>query len=231
LKVIAKLPELKHFEPIRGTDSWPHAWAAIYSDRLRVYSRISSPWQHAWILHVSESKANTDKVSQTNRLDLRCSEIYTGTPIDLPFVDIILEHQYGGVPHSNRPTIRFYVLPNSYARKYLMLSVCAACQPIAAIPTTTGGNKDKPLMAKTNSAMTTIGGAELANADRTNDERADEVSQAITEAVRKLRVQYPDWLDLPTRRRIDLLKSQTKEDRGFAVSNQTLYRDWNRDLW
>jgi hypothetical protein len=231
LKVIAKLPELKHFESIRGTDSWPHAWAAIYTDRLRIYAHVSNPWQYTWVLHISESKAKTTKVIQTNRLDLRCSEIYTGNPSDLPFVDINLEHQYGGVPHSNRPTIRFYALPNPFEPKYLMLSVCADCPPVVEGIIPIGGRKDKPITAKTNSAMITIGGAEFANADRSNDARAEEVSQAIKDAVAKLRQQYSHWYDLPTRKRIELLQTQTRTDTGFGVSSQTLYRDWNRDLW
>jgi hypothetical protein len=223
MKILARLPEKRHFRPITGTERWPHIWEAIYCDRLRVCSQILNPWPYIWAIDLTEQKAKTDKLIKTNRVDLHCVKTVQAESFEL-----ILETQFGGVPHSDRPTIRFYALPNQTGRKYLMLSVCeitpAPTPQISRIPI-------KSVALKKVIITSSTGGAEFANADRTNDERAIEVSQAIKDAVAKLLNQYPHWFDLPTRTRIELLQAQTRTDRGFGVSSQTLYRDWNRELW
>jgi biotin operon repressor len=73
-------------------------------------------------------------------------------------------------------------------------------------------------------------GAARANEKRTNDERVDEAIAVVEAAVSKL-CQVHDWDTLPVRQKIKLLQAETKTARGTAISTQTLYREWIRDLW
>lgn len=74
-------------------------------------------------------------------------------------------------------------------------------------------------------------GSEEINEGRSNEERIEESIQAIEDAVVVLRAKHPDWDSLRVRKKIDLLKAETLKQRGAAISSQTLYREWCRDLW
>lgn len=82
------------------------------------------------------------------------------------------------------------------------------------------------------SRSTTKGqGNEATNEGRSNDERIEESIRAIEDAVIALKQKHPDWDSLGVREKIDLLKAETLKQRGAAISSQTLYREWCRDLW
>jgi biotin operon repressor len=73
-------------------------------------------------------------------------------------------------------------------------------------------------------------GASYINETLSNEERVDEIIAVVEQAVVDLRTEY-DWDSLGKRQRIALLKEKTFESRGVAISSQTLYREWVKDLW
>lgn len=73
-------------------------------------------------------------------------------------------------------------------------------------------------------------GAKLANERMTNEERIQEAIAVVQAAVKKLRKQH-DWDSLSVKQKIKLLQDETRAAKGTAISSQTLYREWIRDLW
>lgn len=120
VKVLAVLPPRKYFQPIEPTEAWEYIWQSTETSRLRIYSRHPNPWDGLQCITVRESSAKTDKVKQTNRVDLRC--VHDRPDSYIPAY-ISLEFQFGGIPHSNRETLRFYAIPSDKPKRVLMLSV------------------------------------------------------------------------------------------------------------
>jgi biotin operon repressor len=73
-------------------------------------------------------------------------------------------------------------------------------------------------------------GAAYINEETSNEERMNEVARAVEEAVSIL-AQDQDWETLSKRQRIALIQEQTRKTRGVAISTQTLYRPWVKNLW
>jgi biotin operon repressor len=73
-------------------------------------------------------------------------------------------------------------------------------------------------------------GAGYINETLSNEERVEEIVAVVEKAVVDLRTDY-DWDALGKRQKIALLKEKTFESRGVAISSQTLYREWCKDLW
>jgi hypothetical protein len=73
-------------------------------------------------------------------------------------------------------------------------------------------------------------GAGYINESLSNEERVEEIVAEVEKAVADLRTEH-DWDSLGKRQRIALLKEKTFESRGVAISSQTLYREWCKDLW
>ena len=67
------LPDKKLFRQIPGTDSWECIWELRLSNRLRIYSHYSNPWNKQINLKVRVSRTgnqNRDQVRRVNRFDL-----------------------------------------------------------------------------------------------------------------------------------------------------------------
>jgi hypothetical protein len=73
-------------------------------------------------------------------------------------------------------------------------------------------------------------GPEETNTNADNEERMQEAIKSVKLAVKKLRQEH-DWDTLNTRQKIRLLQQETRAARGTAISSQTLYREWIKDLW
>jgi len=75
------------------------------------------------------------------------------------------------------------------------------------------------------------GGAARINQATSNDARAAEAIAVVTEAVQAIQRERKDWATLTVRQKIDLIRATTKQIRGTAVGQQTLYRDWIIEIW
>lgn len=111
MRIIASLPDKKHFKPLGSSERWKFIFESIYSPKLRLCSPVLDPWkeQKEWSIRVRESKGKSDKAQYTNRIDLQLftsDEDYENTHK----AKIIWEIDKG-VPHSNQPTLRFYAIP------------------------------------------------------------------------------------------------------------------------
>lgn len=123
MKVTAQLPDKKHFKRIAAeSEKWSYVWQAIASDRLRICTSVPDPWGKEWDIRIKERVSKGDVDVKTNRVDLTCYPLGENTPTQ---ANILLEFQWGGIPHSNQPTLRFYAIPAD-EKRVLMLSIVAA---------------------------------------------------------------------------------------------------------
>jgi hypothetical protein len=91
--------------------------------------------------------------------------------------------------------------------------------------------KNQNCKAKLAQKKTSTGkGAGYINESLSNEERVEEIVAEVEKAVADLRAKH-SWDNLSKRNKITLLKQKTLESRGVAISTQTLYRDWVKDLW
>ncbi|NJM74752.1 MAG: hypothetical protein HC852_02015 [Acaryochloridaceae cyanobacterium RU_4_10] len=120
----------------------------------------------------------------------------------------------------------------SAAAEELKVSAATIQQTVLALR---AGGVSAQLKAKQNGGKTqkkllTGKGASYINENLSNEERVEEIVAVVEKAVAELRTEY-DWDNLLVPQKIALLKEKTFESRGVAISSQTLYREWCKDLW
>ncbi len=110
MRIIAELPEKKHFKPIGHNEKWAYIFEAICTPKLRLYSPVADPWKMGeWSIRVRPCKGKSDKAEYSNRIDLQLSspsEKFTNSHN----AKIVWEFDKG-IPHSNQPTLRFFAIP------------------------------------------------------------------------------------------------------------------------
>jgi biotin operon repressor len=94
-----------------------------------------------------------------------------------------------------------------------------------------GSHKGEQAKATSKASTSERGlGAAYINEETSNEDRMDEAARAVEEAVSIL-AQDQNWETLSKRKRITLIQEQTRKTRGVAISTQTLYRPWVKNLW
>lgn len=121
MKVLARLPEQKHFRAIAGTERWPYIWEDKSSPLLRVCATVPNPWDKQWAINCQIQKGKSDKAVYPTRLDLQCLKFDEA----LPHAQILRETYHGKFGYSNRPTLHFFSLPtsNDAVANWLMISI------------------------------------------------------------------------------------------------------------
>ena len=128
MKVLATLPDRKHFSPIQGSERWPYQWQDKQTNLLRVCATVSNPWGQEWgvRIKVQEGKHNERNTRYPQRLDLQCHPYVEERDKNIVLAKIIREAFGGKFPYSNSTNIlQFFGLPGEYFQGlvWVMISV------------------------------------------------------------------------------------------------------------
>lgn len=127
LKVIATLPEAKHFRQIENRGD-RYQWVDLASENLRIVAPIPDPWGQEWSIFVRLEQGKTrGGLSYPRKLSIVCFPLEEG--VDLPKAKFIRERWKGNFVHSCEPTLLFFAFParsNQDGSSWLMLSVVCA---------------------------------------------------------------------------------------------------------
>lgn len=128
MKVLASLPDRKHFSPIEGLGRWHYQWQDKQTNLLRVCATVPNPWQQEWGIRVKiqEGKHNQQNTRYPLRLDLQCHPYNPKQDQSIIPAKIIREAFGGKFPYSNYDNIlQFFGLPGEYEKGlvWVMISV------------------------------------------------------------------------------------------------------------
>ena len=231
MKFVAALPPKENYILLEKRKTY------IFTDRdtraLQISSPTDSPWGKQWKIVPSMQMQKSDGSKWPYRLTLRLF------PPDGEGELATLEREKvkGVFAWSHSHTAAFYAFPitdklwifYSFYQKSLEQNKSEHDKPLVTVSyprqqQSKGEEKKSRIAPPTN-------GNEATNEGRSNEQRIEESRKAVEDAVAALKETYSDWDSLGVRRKIGLLKEKTKEQRGTAISSQTLYREWCRDLW
>ena len=127
LKVIAALPEAKHFRQIENRGD-RHQWVDLASENLRILAPTPNPWEQDWSILVRLEQGKTRAgLTYPKRLNLVCFPLESkDESLKAKFVR---ERWKGNFVHSCEPTLLFFAFParsNQDGSSWLMLSVVCA---------------------------------------------------------------------------------------------------------
>ena len=231
MKFVAALPPKENYILLEKRKTY------IFTDRdtraLQISSPTDSPWGKQWKIVPSMQMQKSDGSKWPYRLTLRLF------PLDGEGELATLEREKvkGVFAWTHSHTAAFYAFPitdklsifYSFYQRSLEQDKPKQNKPIVTVP----ARHQQPSKGEEKKSRPALKGEgnEATNEGRTNEERIEESMNAVADAVTALKRQHPDWDSLGVRRKIALLKEKTKEQRGTAISSQTLYREWCRDLW
>ncbi len=126
LKIIAKLPESKHFRQIQNRGE-RYQWEDRASSNLRILSAVPHPWGQEWAILIRLEQGKTRaEISYPKRLNLVCMPI-DPNETNLQRAIIVRDRWTGNFAHSTVPTLLHFDFPveTSEGNSWLMISVIA----------------------------------------------------------------------------------------------------------
>lgn len=124
LKILATLPEFKHFKQIQNKGD-RYQWADKSTDSFTVLSGDPNPWvkEQSILIRLEQGKRRSG-LTYPKRLSLLVLPITEET---LPNCQIIRERWNGNFAHSTEPTLLFFAFPieGDGDRNWLMISIVA----------------------------------------------------------------------------------------------------------
>jgi hypothetical protein len=123
LKVLATLPEAKHFRQIENKGD-RYQWCDLSCDYLRILASDPNPWDKEWLVLIRlEQGKRREGSSFPRRLNLLCLPVVQDP--QLQRAKIIRDRWGGNFAHSCEPTLLHFDFPveSKEGRSWLMVSV------------------------------------------------------------------------------------------------------------
>lgn len=92
MKILAKLPDLKHFRPLESSTPGRYLWEDKASSAIRIQSDFPDPFNRSLVIIIRQQKMKTDQSEYPYRIIFKCFE--SG---DNPSPGIIVRERFKGV--------------------------------------------------------------------------------------------------------------------------------------
>jgi len=120
LKIIASLPDGKHFRPVDSLIPGKWVWRDKASPLLQVVAPVANPWDREWPIFVSVKIGRSDMAEYPRRLDLICQT--QRSPEHLA-AKIVRERSKGKLAYTLAPALFFAAIPCPGEINWLLVSI------------------------------------------------------------------------------------------------------------